>query len=81
MWTMIAKWIAKRFLLGLVNEVLAKYKDDTAKCKAIVETWTLRLQKLLLVFNGFLAKLDDGRLDDVEVDDTIDKITDVVKEW
>ena len=78
---MIAKWIAKKFVIGLANEVLAKYKDDTAKCRELLKIWIARLQCIMLGLSAFLVKLDDGRIDDEEVDETAATIEDIVKDW
>ena len=74
-------WAVKKYVIGKVNKVLDQYKDNVDKVKDTLTVWIARLEKVLSCFKGLLAKLDDGKLDDEEVDDTIADVEQVIKEW
>ncbi len=75
------KFIAKKFVTSQVNKLLDQHSSDVAKVKDTLTLWVKRLEKILGCFNGLLAKLDDNRLDDDEVDQAAAEIEIVVKEW
>lgn len=75
------KWIVTKFILNAVNKLLDQHSSDVAKVKDTLTLWVKRLEKILGCFNGLLAKLDDNRLDDDEVDQAAAEIEIVVKEW
>ncbi len=75
------KWAVKKFLLRQMNKVLDQYKDNTTKVQNALDTWIGRLQRILACLKNILAKLDDGRIDDVEMDESVVEIENVVKQW
>ena len=64
-------WAVKKYVIGKVNKVLDQYKDNVDKMRDTLTVWIVRLEKVLSCFKGLLAKLDDGKLDNEEVDETI----------
>ena len=75
------KWLAKKVIVGKLNDVLDLYKDDVSKVKGILQLWIARLEKILNCFKSLLAKLDDGKIDADEIDQTVAEVEIVVKEW
>lgn len=74
-------WAVKKYVIGKVNKVLDQYKDNVDKMRDTLTVWIVRLEKVLSCFKGLLAKLDDGKLDNEEVDETIADVEQVIKEW
>ena len=62
------KWLCKKVIVGKVNGLLDRHKDDVAETKDILKTWVSRLEKILGCFKGLLEKLDDGKIDAEEID-------------
>ena len=75
------KWIAKKFIIGKVNDLLEEYQDNIGKVKSTLLIWTERLEKVLACLKKALAKLDDGKIDEEELQQAVDDVTSLVKEW
>lgn len=75
------KWAIKKYVISKVNGLLDEYKDNIGKVKDTLQTWIARLEKIIACFKTALAKLDDGKIDNDEIDQTIAEIEKVVKSW
>lgn len=75
------KWLVKRVIIGKVNDLLDEYKDNVGKVKDTLQTLIARLEKIISCFKSTLAKLDDGKIDSDEIDQTVAEIEEVVKSW
>lgn len=75
------KWILTKLILGYVNGLLEKYKSDVSTVRGTLILWIARLETVANCFKSFLQKLDDGKLDETEVDETMDSIGNLVKNW
>lgn len=75
------KWIAKKFVIGKVNDLLEEYKDNIGTVKSTLLLWTERLEKVLACLKKALSKLDDNKLDEDELKEAVDDVTSLVKEW
>ena len=75
------KWFAKRYVIGMLNDMLDQYKDDISKVRQTLQVWIARLEKILSCFKSMLAKLDDGKIDSDEIDQTVSEIDTLIKEW
>ena len=75
------KWAIKKYVISKVNSLLDQYKDNIDKVKDTLQTWIARLEKILSCFKSTLAKLDDGKIDNEEIDQTVAEVEEVVKSW
>lgn len=75
------RWIAKKFIIGRINDLLEEYKDNIGKVKSTLLLWTERLEKVLACLKKALTKLDDNKLDEDELKEAVDDVTSLVKEW
>ena len=75
------KWAIKKYLIGKVNDILEVNQTNVTKTKNTLDTWIGRLARILDCLKNILAKLDDNKLDSEEIDDSVAKIQDVVKQW
>ena len=75
------KWFAKRYVVGMLNDMLEQHKDDVSKTKEILKVWIARLDKILFAFRSLLGKLEDNKIDGEEIDQTVAEIEIVIKEW
>lgn len=78
---MIVKWFAKRYVIGMLNDMLEQYKDNVSKVRDTLKTWIARFDKILFMFRSLLEKLEDNKIDDAEVDQTIVEVENIIKEW
>lgn len=75
------QWIVKKVIIGKVNDLLEVNQDNVVKTKNTIDTWIGRLQKILDCLKNILSKLDDGKIDSEEIDDSGAEIEKVVKSW
>lgn len=72
----ITWWLCRK-----INDLLDQHKDDVSKVRETLKVWIARLDKILFVFKSTLAKLDDGKIDTDEIDQTVAEVEQVIKEW
>lgn len=77
----MVKWVIKRYVISNVNKLLDEYKDNVGKVKDTLQVWIARLEKILSCFKSTLAKLDDGKIDSEEIDQTVAEVEQVIAEW
>lgn len=75
------KWIVKKYVISLANNLLKDYQNDIDKVKDILNLWIGRVDKILYTLRSMLSKLDDNQLSDDEVEKTIEEITTMIKQW
>lgn len=75
------KWLCKKVIVGQVNDLLDRHKDNVEKVKDTLKVWVSRLEKILGCFKGLLEKLDDGKIDYEEIDQAAAEIEIVIAEW
>ena len=74
-------WIVKKVIMGKVNDLLEEYKGNVSKVKDTLQLWIARLEKILSCFKSLLTRLDDGKIDDEEIDETAAEVENLIKEW
>ena len=62
------KWFAKKFILGKVNEVLAKLKSNES-----VIAYKLKITQIVNFLNNLLSCLEDYEISDDEADKVIEE--------
>lgn len=75
------KWFAKKYVIGLLNDLLSEYKNDIDKAKDTLNLWIGRIDKVLFTLRSMLEKLDDNKVTDDEVEQITSDITTAIKEW
>lgn len=75
------RWLAKKYAVGLVNDLLENYSVNVDKTKTALKLWTGRLQSLLTCFQSLLQKLDDNKITAEEVDAAQEDILKLIKEF
>lgn len=75
------KWIAKKYLLSKVNGLLKQHKDNVDQANQTLKKWSQRMKNVLDCLEQTLAKLDDNVLDENELKQLIDVVTQLLKEW
>lgn len=73
--------LAKKYVLGAVNDLLMEYKEDVNKVTTTLNLWIERLEKIANLLRRIGARVDDGKIDDEEIEVSVDEISDVIKGW
>lgn len=73
--------VLRKFIIGKLNDFLEMKQEDVAKAKNLVELWNTRAQKVSLALSSLLQKLDDGKVDEEEIEQAVDEIRRLVGEW
>lgn len=77
----IVKWLAKKYVISALNDLLDKYKGDVVKVTSTITVWINRLQKIVDQLNKLNSRVSDGVIEDKEVDDTVKDIEKLIKEF
>lgn len=75
------KWVAKKYVVSMANDLLDKYKEDVNGALNTLNMWIGRLERVLNTLRCIAAKLDDGKIDANEMEESIEHVSALVKEW
>lgn len=75
------KCLVKRWIVSKINNAISSHRDDVDKSRIIVSTWTERLERLLAYVKTINAYLDDGKIEQDEVESAVKDIGNIIKEW
>lgn len=73
--------IAKRYVLGSVNDFLFRNKDNAKKVAEQVALWSSRLNTIILALNKIAGFVEDGKLDDNEAKQTMEILSNTVRDF
>lgn len=73
--------LAKKYILSAVNDLLMEYKEDVNKVTTTLNLWIERLEKVMSLLRRIGARVDDGKIDDEEIEVSVDELSDVIKSW
>lgn len=73
--------IAKKYILGSLNDFLYKNKDNAKKVSEQIGIWTSRLQTILIDLDKVAKFAEDGKLDDDEAKRTLEMIEQLIKDF
>lgn len=73
--------IAKKYVLGSVNDFLYRNKDNAKKVSEQMGIWSSRLQAIIIDLNQIAKFTEDGRLDDDEAKKTLEMLDQLVREF
>jgi len=66
--------IAKKYILGSLNNFLYRNKDNAKKVSEQIGIWSSRLQAILIDLDKVAKFAEDGKLDDDEAKKTLEMI-------
>lgn len=76
----LIKMFAKKWAKDALNEVLKDKEKDMQKVITTTKVWTTRLEKILAALQSLLQKLDDNKITDEEIDQSISEIRKLIEE-
>lgn len=76
----IVKWGVKKWLVGVVDNALAKYNVNVDRARTIVATAIAKVEAVIAFLKSLDAKLADGKLTEAEADEITDEAVKLAKE-
>lgn len=73
--------IAKRYVLGNLNDFLYRNKDNAKKVAEQVGVWSVRLNTIIQALNKVAKFVEDGKLDDDEARQTLELLDTTVRDF
>ena len=64
-----------------INNLLSKYETNILIVRNTLTSWITKLELLITIFKRTLTRIEDNKLTDEEIDDTISDIEKTIKEW
>lgn len=77
----IAIWIAKKYAISAINDVFKKYDQNITKISEQIGLWTGRLQKIIDQLYRINERVKDADLTQEEVEQSIDEIERLIREF
>lgn len=76
----LVKWGVKKWLVGVVDNALAKYNTNIERARAIVATAIAKVEAVIAFLRSLDAKLADGKLTEQEADAITDEAVKLANE-
>ena len=67
----LVKWGVKKWLVGVVDNALAKYNTNIDRARAIVATAIAKVEAVIAFLKSLDGKLADGKLTETEADEIV----------
>ena len=67
----LVKWGVKKWLVGVVDNAIAKYNTNIDRARAIVATAIAKVEAVIAFLKSLDAKLADGKLTEQEADEIV----------
>ena len=67
----LVKWGVKKWLVGVVDNALAKYNVNIDRARAIVATAIAKVEAVIAFLKSLDGKLADGKLTEEEADEIV----------
>lgn len=75
------KYLLRKWIIGQLNKLLDQYKDNVLKVRNTLNSWITKLELIVSALKRVLTRIEDNKLDDNEIDDTVEDIENIIKEW
>ena len=75
------KYIIRKWILKQINNLLSKYETNILTVRNTLTSWIAKLELIITIFKRTLTRIEDNKLTDEEIDDTISDIENTIKEW
>ena len=73
--------LAKKYIISSLNDLLEKNKENVGKICEKINYWTTKLSLIIELLKKINSRCSDGKLEDEEVDKTVEEIETLVKEF
>lgn len=75
------KYIIRKWILNQINNLLSKYETNILIVRNTLTSWITKLELIITIFKRTLTRIEDNKLTDEEIEDTISDIEKTIKEW
>ena len=75
------KYIIRKWILNQINNLLSKYETNILTVRNTLTSWITKLELIITIFKRTLTRIEDNKLTNEEIDDTISDIENTIKEW
>lgn len=75
------KYIIRKWILNQINNLLSKYETNILTVRNTLTSWITKLELIITIFKRTLTRIEDNKITDEEIDDTISDIEKTIKEW
>ena len=75
------KYIIRKWILKQINNLLSKYETNILTVRNTLTSWITKLELIITIFKRTLTRIEDNKLTDEEIDDTISDVEKTIKEW
>ena len=73
--------LAKKYVISTINDLLDKNKENVGYICEKINYWTTKLTIIIELLKKISNRCSDGKLDDDEVDQTVNEIEKIVKDF
>ena len=73
--------LAKKYIISSLNELFDKNKENIGYICEKINYWTTKLTIIIELLKKINARCSDGNIDDKEVDQTVEEIETLIKEF
>ena len=73
--------LAKKYIISSLNDLLDKNKENVGYICEKINYWTTKLTIIIELLKRISSRCSDGNLDDTEVDQTVEEIEKIIKEF
>lgn len=73
--------LAKKYIISSLNDLLDKNKENVGKICEKINYWTTKLTLIIELLKKISNRCSDGNIDNEEVDQTVNEIETIVKEF
>ena len=74
-------WLAKKYIISALNDLLEKYKDNVNVISDALQLWITRLLVVIEELKKILARVSDGKIENDEVKESVKEIETIIKNW
>ena len=73
--------LAKKYIISSLNDLLEKNKENVGYICEKINYWTTKLTLIIELLKRISSRCSDGNLNDTEVDQTVEEIEKIIKEF
>ena len=73
--------IAKKYIIKAIEEYIEARKENFAVVLCAVKTWINRLKIIIEELEKIESRIEDGKIEDKEIDDSVNEIKEIIDTW
>ena len=73
--------LAKKYIISAINDLFEKNKSNVGYICEKINYWTTKLTLIIELLKRISSRCSDGKLEDDEVDQTVEEIEKIIKEF